>query len=220
MQKIQTPDGSVTFHNEQFDESYHSRSGAKEEAVKKFVEPCKIKEIAKTGKLRILDVCFGLSYNTIAAIDAALEENPHCNIEAVGLEIDPEILQAITEIDAPFTNFFMMQEAVKNKENGCYKYKNKNVKIEILLGDAIETIKTINKDFDVVFLDPFSPKKCPKLWTAPFFADIYKLMVKKGRLATYSCARVVRDNLKAVGFTVFDGPQLWRRGPSTIAVKE
>ncbi|MBI5072416.1 hypothetical protein HZA99_01215 [Candidatus Woesearchaeota archaeon] len=219
MQKITTLDGSITFHNEQFDESYHSRSGAKEEAVKKFVEPCKIKEIAKTGKLKILDVCFGLSYNTVAAIDAALEENPDCKIEAVGLEIDTEILNAITEIDAPFTNFFMMREAVKNKKNNSYTYENKNIKIEILLGDATEIIKTINNEFDVVFLDPFSPKKCPKLWTAPFFAQIYKRMVPKGRLATYSCARVVRDNLKAVGFAVLDGPQLWRRGPSTIGVK-
>ena len=216
MKKIITPDGSVTFHNEQFDESYHSRSGAKEEAVKKFVEPCKIKELAKTGKVRILDVCFGLSYNTVAAIDAALEENPNCTIEAVGLEIDPEILQAITEIEAPFTNFFMMQEAVKNH----YTYEKGNVKIKIILGDATETIKTIHQEFDVVFLDPFSPKKCPQLWTAPFFAEIYKRLVQNGGLATYSCARVVRDNLKAVGFTVIDGPQLWRRGPSTIGVKE
>jgi tRNA U34 5-methylaminomethyl-2-thiouridine-forming methyltransferase MnmC len=220
MQKIITPDGSVTFHNEQFDEAYHSKSGAKEEAVEKFVKPCLIQEIAKTGRLRILDVCFGLSYNTVAAIDAALEENPNCKIEAVGLEIDEEILKAITEIDAPFTNFFMMQEAVKNKENSCYKYENKNVKIEILLGDATKTIKTITKEFDVVFLDPFSPKKCPQLWTAEFFAEIYKRMAKNSRLATYSCARVVRDNLKAVGFTVIDGPQLWRRGPSTIGIKE
>ena len=215
MKKIITPDGSVTFHNEQFDESYHSRSGAKEEAVKKFVEPCKIKELAKTGRLQILDVCFGLSYNTVAAIDAALEENPNCTIEAVGLEIDPEILQAITEIEAPFANFFMMQEAVKNN----YKYEKRNVRVEILLGDATKTIKTINKEFDVVFLDPFSPKKCPQLWTAPFFAEIYKRHAQNGRLATYSCARVVRDNLKAVGFSVIDGPQLWRRGPSTIGVK-
>ena len=215
MKKIITPDGSVTFHNEQFDESYHSRSGAKEEAVKKFVEPCNIKELAKTGKVRILDVCFGLSYNTVAAIDAALEENPNCAIEAVGLEIDPEILQAITEIEAPFANFFMMQEAVKNN----YKYEKRNVRVEILLGDATKTIKTINKEFDVIFLDPFSPKKCPQLWTAPFFAEIYKRLAQNGRLATYSCARVARDNLKAVGFTVIDGPQLWRRGPSTIGVK-
>ncbi len=220
MKKIITPDGSVTFHNEQFDESYHSRSGAKEEAVKKFVEPCHIKESAKKGKIRILDVCFGLGYNSVAAIDAALEEDPNCIIEVVGLEIDPKILQAITEIDAPFTNFSMIQEAVKNKDNNRYKYEKENIKIEILLGDATETIKEIEQEFDVVFLDPFSPKKCPQLWTAPFFAEIYKRMAPQARLATYSCARVVRDNLKAAGFIVSDGPQLWRRGPSTIAVKE
>jgi tRNA U34 5-methylaminomethyl-2-thiouridine-forming methyltransferase MnmC len=45
-------------------------------------------------------------------------------------------------------------------------------------------------------------------------------MKPNSRLATYSCARVVRDNLKNAGFQIFDGPKLWRRGPSTIAVKK
>lgn len=215
MQRIITPDGSVTFHNEQFGEAYHSKSGAKEEAVKKFVEPCNIKELAKTGSIRILDVCFGLGYNTAAAIDCALAENPQCLIEAVGLENDPEILQTILTLPDSFAHYTLIKEAIKND----YAYEKNNVRIKILLGNAQETIKTLSKEFDVVFLDPFSPKKCPELWTASFFKDIVALLRKEGRLATYSCARIVRENLKGAGFTVFDGPKLWRRGPSTIAVK-
>ena len=215
MKKIITPDGSVTFHNEQFDESYHSRSGAKEEAVKKFAEPCQIAEMAKKGHIRMLDVCFGLGYNTAAAIDTALEVNPTCIIDVVGLEIDEEILQAILELENSFQCFDMIKEAVKQK----YQYSKNNINIKIILGDATQTIKTIEAEFDAVFLDPFSPKKCPQLWTKEFFDDIYKLMKKNSRLATYSCARIVRDNLKNSGFTIQNGPQLWRRGPSTIAVK-
>ncbi len=70
-----------------------------------------------------------------------------------------------------------------------------------------------------MFLDPFSPKKCLQLWTKEFFDNIHRVMKKKSRLATYSCARIVRDNLKSAGFMIQDGPKLWRRGPSTIAIK-
>ncbi len=210
-----TPDGSVTFHNEQYGEAYHSKSGAKEEALKKFAEPCNVKECAKTGQIRILDICFGLGYNSAAALDVALKENPHCSIEIIGLEIDEKILQEILSLDDAFDHYSLIKETIKNN----YKYSEENIKIQILLGDARETIKTIKQNVDICFLDPFSPKKCPELWSSCFFKDIAALMKKEGRLATYSCARIVRDNLKEAGFTVFDGPKLWRRGPSTIGVK-
>ena len=90
-------------------------------------------------------------------------------------------------------------------------------KIKIILGDARETVKKLNETFDVVFLDPFSPKKCPELWTKDFFSDVKKLMRKNSTLATYSCARSVRDNLRNVGFVVEDGPCIGRKSPSTIA---
>ena len=69
MKEIKTKDGSLTLHNEEYDETYHSTTGAKEETFEKFIKPCKIKELAKKGNIRILDICFGLGYNAIAAIE-------------------------------------------------------------------------------------------------------------------------------------------------------
>jgi tRNA U34 5-methylaminomethyl-2-thiouridine-forming methyltransferase MnmC len=216
MQRIITPDNSVTFHNPHFDEAYHSKSGAKEEAVKKFAEPCQIAGFAKKGNIRILDICFGLGYNSAAAIDAALAVNSHCKIEVVGLEIDEEILYEILNMPDSFACYPLIKETIKNN----YNYTKDNLHITLILGDAVQTIKQIKGEFDAVLLDPFSPKKCPQLWTKEFFDDIYSRMKPNSRLATYSCARVVRDNLKNAGFQIFDGPKLWRRGPSTIAVKK
>ncbi|PIN80139.1 hypothetical protein COV16_01405 [Candidatus Woesearchaeota archaeon CG10_big_fil_rev_8_21_14_0_10_34_8] len=42
-------------------------------------------------------------------------------------------------------------------------------------------------------------------------------MKEGGVLATYSCARKVRDALKNAGFSVKDEPCVGRRSPSTIA---
>ena len=82
-----------------------------------------------------------------------------------------------------------------------------------------DDLKYLKEKVDCVFLDPFSPKKTPELWTREFFNGIFKIMKPGAKLATYSCARVVRDNLKAEGFTITDGPKVGRRGPSTIAEK-
>ena len=91
------------------------------------------------------------------------------------------------------------------------------MKLRIIIGDAGETIKNLNQKFDAVFLDPFSPKKCPELWTEKFFKDIRKLMKQNSVLTTYSCAKIIRNNLVNAGFNVKDGPSIGRRAPSTIA---
>ena len=42
-----TEDGSLTLYNPEYEEYYHSKSGAIEESFEKFVKPCKIDELAK-----------------------------------------------------------------------------------------------------------------------------------------------------------------------------
>ena len=81
-----TEDGSPTLYNNNFKEYYHSKSGALEEAFEKFVNPCKIKELASNNNIKILDIGFGLGYNVIAAIDTALKQNKKCVIEIISLE--------------------------------------------------------------------------------------------------------------------------------------
>jgi hypothetical protein len=93
MRKILTADNTETFLNEELGESYHSQTGAVEEAFKKYAFPCKIKELSRSGRIKILDICSGMFYNSAAAIDVAREENPDCEIEIVALENDLEIIK-------------------------------------------------------------------------------------------------------------------------------
>ncbi len=154
-------------------------------------------------------------YNTAAAIDVALEENEGVEIEAVGLENDEKVFDMIMELSPKIKCYGL----IKKLNAQSPSLKTSNTSIKIILGDARETIKQLNQPFNAVFLDPFSPKKCPELWTEEFFRSIYNVMDKGAILATYSYARVVRDNLKKVGFKVEDGPVVGRRSPSTIAIK-
>ena len=208
MQKIRTDDGSETFYSEKYQEPYHTKSGAAEEAVKKFVAPCLVQ--LKQNNVKILDVCFGLGYNTAAALDVTLGR-----VEVVGLENDERIFEMIGQVGPHFKHYNIIKQLQPHKN-----FEVNNIKIKIIMGDARQTISDLKQTFDVVFLDPFSPKKCPELWTEHFFHAIYNRMKKPGVLTTYSYARSVRENLKKAGFTVEDGPVVGRRSPSTVARKE
>lgn len=216
LKKIITADNTETFLNETVGESYHSQTGAVEEALKKYAIPCKIREKAKSGKLRILDVCFGLGYNSAMAISEALAENPGCEIEVVGLEYDPEIIKQIQEINPPIPFFTQYKKLTPER----LEFQQGAVKVRILLGDARETVKELSGEtFDAVFFDPFSPKTAPEMWQEEFFREMFRVLNKEGILATYSCARMARENMSKAGLVYDDGPIVGRRGPGTIATK-
>lgn len=210
MKLVKTKDNSYTFFSEKYQETYHSISGALEEAEKKFVLACGIKP-----GMNVLDIGFGLGYNSGMAILKG------CKLRIIGLEKDPNVLKEIQKIKVPYW-FASVYEIIK-KAAANLEYKDRNVEINILLGDARERIKSIltvkeENRFDAVFLDPFSLPKNPELWKLDFFKEIRKRMKKNAVLATYSCARIVRENLKNAGFAVKDGPVVGRRAPGTIAV--
>jgi len=199
MKLIKTKDSSYTFLNEELNETYHSISGAIEESFEKFVKPC-----SNFKNPKILDICFGIGYNSCAALDYF----DNCSI--VAIEKDEEILDKIKSLNPDFKNYETIKKVSRELE-----YKN----IILLIGDARVIIKNLSNEFDIVFLDPFSPKKCPELWTLEFFEEIHKIMKEDSILTTYSCAKQIRNNLKEVGFIVKDGPSIGRRSPSTIAIK-
>ncbi|MDP2906836.1 MAG: MnmC family methyltransferase [Nanoarchaeota archaeon] len=205
MKSVVTGDGSITLYSENYQDHFHSKSGALEESFKKFVEPCNLKPGAV-----ILDIGFGLGYNILEAIHSVK------NIRVTSLEKDENVLKEVQNINVPEhleKDYDTVKKAAKNLH-----YKDDDVEIEIVLGDAVETVKILKERFDAVFLDPFSPLKNPELWTEEFFKDVKKLMKKDVVLATYSCARSVRENLKNAGFLIKDGPVVGRRGPSTLAI--
>jgi len=216
MKKILTADNTETFLNENVKETYHSYTGAVEEALKKYALPCNIKEKAKSGQLRILDVCFGMGYNSAMAIDVALKSNPDCQIEVIGLENDPEIVLKIQEVNPPIKFFKYYKQLTPDN----LSFIKKNVSVKLLLGDAREKAKELSPNFfDAIFFDPFSPKTTPEMWETALLKEMWRVMKNDAIFATYSCARMVRDNLKEADLLYSDGPIVGRRGPGTIATK-
>ncbi len=221
MEPITTDDGSPTFRSVKYDEPYHSKSGAIEECFEKYINPMKIWE--KENPV-IYDVCSGMGYNAAAAIDAFLEKG-HGIMTIYLYENDPEIIRKSLEINPAFKHYFIIKELVNTYFELelielIKEINGKTIHLILRVGDARELIPKEIERADFVFFDPFSPKKHPEMWELQFFKDIFSKTKHGGVLATYSYARIVRDNLTAAGFVVSTGPTIGRRSPSTIARKE
>src|SRR3989344_2534103 len=216
MKKIITADNTESFLNQEINETYHSQTGAVEEALRKYAEPCQIKELAKTGSIKILDLFFGLGYNSAMAIQVALEANPGCQIEVIGIENDPEIISKIQEVNPPIGFFQHYKKLSLNR----LEFRQGHISVKVILQDVKEAIKKLNENyFDAIFYDPFSPKTSPEMWTTELFTEMYRVMKDSGILATYTCARMARENMAAANLIYDDGPIVGRRGPGTIAKK-
>lgn len=208
MKKIKTRDGSFTLFNEDFGETYHCKTvGALEESYIKYAQPLNI----KSGD-NILDFCFGIGYNTIAALKI-------CNqITVTALELDNKILNEILTNQVPneyIEQNKIVQKALRNNINNI-----KNEKIKIIIGDAKEEIKKLpSQSFNGILFDPFSPGKHKELWSLEVFKECFRILKNKGRLTTYSHATWIRKNMKDAGFKVIDGPIFGRKSSSTIAIK-
>ena len=63
-----TADGSFTFISKEFGEFFHSHDGARQESYFKYASPTQLALKANKPVLRLLDVCYGLGYNTAGAL--------------------------------------------------------------------------------------------------------------------------------------------------------
>ncbi|MGB3613126.1 MAG: MnmC family methyltransferase [Elainellaceae cyanobacterium] len=212
-----TADGSFTFFSNEFGEAFHSRQGARLEAEQKFVVPTQIREKAAQGPVQLLDLCYGLGYNTAAALQAVWQANPNCQVDWIGLERSPEVPQTaiahglLSEWDEPVPALLTQlahQNAVEDPRGGG----------RLLVGDARQTIAQVPLAWaDAIFLDPFSPQTCPELWTLEFLGAVVKRLKPDGYLATYSCAAAARTALLRAGLTLGSTPGVGRKSPGTVA---
>lgn len=209
-----TEDGSITYFNEKFRQCYHSKHGAYREALEKHVEACQISELAtKQESIKILDICFGLGYNSFVAIDEAKKINSNINISITALENDPEIIEKIFQIEFPDN----LTNIVKNFE---IEYRRGFGMINVIVGDAREKILESENDFfDAVFFDPFSPASCPELWSEEFIKNVVSKAKPGAYISTYSCARIVKDNFAKAGCEIGEGPKAGRRNGGVLARK-
>ncbi|PSN19938.1 hypothetical protein C7271_04690 [filamentous cyanobacterium CCP5] len=212
-----TSDGSLTFFSEDFGEWFHSRAGARTEAQETYVQATGLVARASSSPVRVLDVCYGLGYNSAAALEALWQVNPGCQVELIALELDGRVpLRSLHHHhhqgwSPPVLNTLTL---LANRQ----EVHTDTLTAQLLLGDARQTIQTVTDwQADFIFLDPFSPPHCPELWTVEFLAQVAHRLAPDGILATYSCAAAVRSALQKIGLYIGATTATGRKWPGTAA---
>ena len=199
-----TQDGSFTFFSNEFGETFHSSQGARAEAFDKFARATDLVQIATHNKLCLLDICYGLGYNTAAALETIWATNPNCTIDLYALELDTSVPQAA--IVPPLITVWSSEvQAILQQIALAHRCSTPRLNATLLIGDARQTIQQLRHQgiqADAIFFDPFSPRRCPQLWTVEFFAEVAHCLAPVGKLATYSRSASVRAAMQEAGLQI------------------
>jgi tRNA U34 5-methylaminomethyl-2-thiouridine-forming methyltransferase MnmC len=215
-----TADGSFTFFSQEFNELFHSHYGARQESFLKFCLPSQLALKSSKGVLRILDICYGLGYNTAAALQTIWTNNPDCFVEVIALELNSAVPQAAISHNL-FNNWDYEYVQILTKLANSYSLQTERLNAKLLIGDARKTIQEVYASgfqADAIFLDPFSPPQCPHLWSVEFIKQLTLCLHLDGILVTYSCAAGVRAALLNAGLAIGSTSPVGRKTPGTVAI--
>jgi tRNA U34 5-methylaminomethyl-2-thiouridine-forming methyltransferase MnmC len=197
---IITSDGSTTIHLPEWNEQYHSKHGAIQEAYHVFIKHGL--ESVFIPEISILEIGFGTGLNAFITFLEAHKKS--LKVDYVGVEAYPVALEEvqqlnyISELDAqPFSSQFNLMHQTPWEETTQISNHFSLQKRQQFFHEI-----TDEDQFDLVYFDAFGARVQPDLWTEEIFALMYKALKKEGILVTYAAKGSVRRAMQAVGFEV------------------
>ncbi|SDI13696.1 tRNA U34 5-methylaminomethyl-2-thiouridine-forming methyltransferase MnmC [Flavobacterium omnivorum] len=203
---IQTLDGSTTIHLTEWDECYHSKHGAIQEAQHVFIKNGL--SLFQNQKVAILEIGFGTGLNAFITLLEAKKTQQ--TIDYVGVEAYPISAEEVLKMN-------YVSELNADKESTIFDtIHESNWGEKVLLNDGFTLTKRnqffeeINDDntYDLIYFDAFGYRVQPELWSTEIFRKMFKALKNNGVLVTYAARGVVKRSMIEVGFTVekLEGP--------------
>lgn len=197
---ITTADGSKTIHLEDWNEQYHSKHGAIQEAYHVFIEHGL--RLFQNTEVSILEVGFGTGLNALITLSELQKQN--LQISYTGVEAFPVSLEEVEQLD-----YCGQIDKVEYKDRFIKMHESpweKEVEIadDFSLHKQLKDFRSINDVnlFNLIYFDAFGARVQPELWTVEIFKKMYTALQEKGVLVTYAAKGSVRRALQEVGFSV------------------
>lgn len=201
MNWVKSEDGSYTAFSAEYNEHYHStKDGALHESLVKHVQPAFLLHSHK-DHLKIIDICFGLGFNTLATLYYRDIHFPDTTVEIFSPELNGELIASLNTF--PYPEIFKPYLSIIASLVECGVYEDERTKITVVIADARIAMRELRGVWDVCYQDAFSPSANPLLWTREYFADVARLMGDEGVVTTYSIALAIRMGLYENGFNVY-----------------
>jgi len=166
----------------------------------------------------IAELGFGTGLNMLAALVAWRGADPGGALRFTGFEAHPLAVEDIARALAPFHEIAaVIGPFLGAWARGERRIHLDGIEIEVILGDARETLPQWTGRADAWFLDGFAPARNPELWEPPLLTEVARHAAPGATLASFTAAGHVRRALDAVGFEVERRPGFGRKRHMTVA---
>lgn len=205
---VQTQDGSTTIFLPDWNESYHSKHGAIQEAYHVFIKNGltfangdRVRLDREAEPLSILEIGFGTGLNGFITCLETIHSQQ--KIDYVGVEAYPVVMEEALQMNYPqeispaFAAVFQqMHECAWEQRNSITEHFSLT-KSKMFFQD----IKDVGA-FDLIYFDAFGFRVQPELWSEELFLSMYNALKAKGVLVTYACRTSIKNAMLSAGFSV------------------
>ncbi|MGZ9675594.1 tRNA (5-methylaminomethyl-2-thiouridine)(34)-methyltransferase MnmD [Flavobacterium sp. GNP001] len=197
---IQTLDGSTTIHLTDWDECYHSKHGAIQEAQHVFIKNGLA--LFPNQEIALLEIGFGTGLN--AFITLLESEKRNQTIHYVGVEAYPVAAEEVLQMNYVAELNAGDKLELFQKMHQCPWGESTILKNNFTLLKRQQFFENITDSdcFDLIYFDAFGYRVQPELWSTAIFEKMYKSLKSGGVLVTYAARGVVKRSMIEVGFTV------------------
>lgn len=152
---------------------------------------------------QIAELGFGTGLNLLAAHLSWLETGLSGSLAYTGFEAFPMTPGEMERALAAFPETHLVADPLLDAwKSGKTRFSAPGLKVEIILGDARETLPRWRNRADAWFLDGFAPARNPEMWEPELLAEVARHTGPNGTFATFSAAGSVRRALEMAGFKV------------------
>lgn len=197
---IQTSDGSTTIQIEDWDECYHSKHGAIQEAKHVFIKNGLA--LFPDQKVSILEIGFGTGLNAFITFLEAKKRNQ--SIDYVGVEAYPVSVEELRGMNYVEELEALEYEYVFKKMHQENWGQPNVIDEDFCLTKRQQFFEDIDDvgQYDLIYFDAFGYRVQPDLWSTEIFQKMFAALKYNGVLVTYAARGVVKRSMIEVGFKV------------------
>ena len=196
---IITKDGSTSIYIPEWDETYHSKFGAIQEAKHVFIKNG-LALFEAVLEISILEIGFGTGLNAFITMLEA--EHRQIKVNYVAVEAYPVAFEDIVQLN------YATQLEVPNRQADFEQLHTLSWEetIEVTPYFTLTKRKQFFNDitdenaYDLIYFDAFGYNVQPELWNEAIFEIMYRALKSKGILTTYACRTTIKNAMQAVGF--------------------
>lgn len=197
---IITQDGSTSIFLPDWNESYHSKHGAIQEAYHVFINSGLA--LFQDKPVAILEIGFGTGLNAFITFLESQKSNQ--KIDYVGVEAYPVAANEVLKMN------YVQELKAENYRNYFEKMHQDSwgqmheITANFSLTKRKQLFEEINDEsvFDLIYFDAFGFRVQPELWSLEIFQKMYKALKNNGVLVTYACRSSIKNAMLDCCFTV------------------